>query len=474
MKIQKGIVKYKDRDDIVCMYGITDDGKTYYFLDENDEKKFSNGTRVVSTVLKEAVDPMVKGEHIGLVDEEGKEVIPCENRSIRPVNDTMVLVEPATPVTPSVLEAIEQKNDPALATKLVPIPAQIKEKLNEKMGSEGRYVFNDQCSEATVCDIDGNNLINGEYYSFIGLTADKLYFSKNTPDSEIKEHSILPAEVESDIAKESDVQEMNINEVEIPEEVVEESTSSPVVPVTPINAKEGMADIENAVVPTVEEDKEEKEVQEEEAKEETPVEETVEEDAEFNFSVTDDEMDEAEEEINVSNEVEGSSLDDMFGVEKKEEVTLDSNFHVDSIEEEKNYKDVEPIQDTVIVDAARSMSELMKQNRDQRAMIEAYQEQIEKVEASRNTISEKAKMQEQKIEALNSKIRGYETTISKLEAKNQLLETANKSQERTIQEQANELDSLRPQLEGKEELVRILADAQAMLGEEKETYQKVA
>jgi len=36
MKLQKGIVKYKDRDDIVCLYGVTDDGKQYYFLDETD------------------------------------------------------------------------------------------------------------------------------------------------------------------------------------------------------------------------------------------------------------------------------------------------------------------------------------------------------------------------------------------------------------------------------------------------------
>ena len=30
MQVQKGLVKYKDRSDILCTYGITDDGKTYY------------------------------------------------------------------------------------------------------------------------------------------------------------------------------------------------------------------------------------------------------------------------------------------------------------------------------------------------------------------------------------------------------------------------------------------------------------
>ena len=33
MKVQKGIVKYKDRSDIECLYGIMDDGSQYYFLD---------------------------------------------------------------------------------------------------------------------------------------------------------------------------------------------------------------------------------------------------------------------------------------------------------------------------------------------------------------------------------------------------------------------------------------------------------
>ena len=33
MQIQKGLVKYKDRTDIVCTYGVAEDGKQYYFLD---------------------------------------------------------------------------------------------------------------------------------------------------------------------------------------------------------------------------------------------------------------------------------------------------------------------------------------------------------------------------------------------------------------------------------------------------------
>ena len=75
MKIQKGIVKYKDRNDIVCCYGVTDEGKQYYFLDESGEKKLSNGNRIASTALVEAIDPMVKASSIGVISEDGYMVV---------------------------------------------------------------------------------------------------------------------------------------------------------------------------------------------------------------------------------------------------------------------------------------------------------------------------------------------------------------------------------------------------------------
>ena len=221
MKIQKGIVKYKDRNDIVCFYGVTNDGRQYYFLDETDEKKFSNGNRIASKLLVEAIDPMVKASNIGVVNEAGEEVISFDNKSIKPINNDIILVEKSQPVSQSVIAANEMRSDPAFATQLVSTPATIKSKLNEKMGTEGRYLFNDQFSEATVCDINGNNLVNNEYFSFIGMTREKLYFSKNTVDSMITEYSILPPEVQSDITPNSDKNDINIGEVAIPSDVVE-------------------------------------------------------------------------------------------------------------------------------------------------------------------------------------------------------------------------------------------------------------
>ena len=62
-----------------------------------------------------------------------------------------------------------------------------------------------------------------------------------------------------------------------------------------------------------------------------------------------------------------------------------------------------------------------------------------------------------------NKIKNYETIVTKLEAKLEVLENKVRDQDKVIASQSRELDSLRPQVEGKEELVRILADAQNLL-----------
>ena len=156
MQIQKGQVKYKDRTDIICTYGVVD-GKQYYFL---DGEKLGKGRIVASTVLVEAIDPLVLASNIGVLDEEGNVVIPFENKAVKPVADKAMIVEVAKPVTPSVIEAANLRRDPLAATRLVTTPAAIKEKVNAKMGVGGRFLFNDQFSEASVYDLDGKLLDN--------------------------------------------------------------------------------------------------------------------------------------------------------------------------------------------------------------------------------------------------------------------------------------------------------------------------
>ena len=225
LKNQKSRVRYQGRDDFICAYGIRDDGKQFYYLDA-EGKPLKNGNYIASTALVEAIDPMVKASNIGMIDSEGKEVIPFTNRSIRPVNDDIVLVEPATPTTQSVIEAVQLKSDPLSATKLVSTPALIKEKLNAKVNGAGKYLFNDQFSEATICDINGNNLVNGASYSFIITDGKTIYSSQNTADSEISSYSILPPEVQSDVTADNTEQAIDVTNVSVPQDVVENALNN--------------------------------------------------------------------------------------------------------------------------------------------------------------------------------------------------------------------------------------------------------
>lgn len=217
MKIQKGMVKYKDRNDIICIYGVTDEGKTYYFLN-NDGISFTNGNYVASTELVEAIDPMYKASKVGVINSEGKEVIPCENKGVKPITDEVILVEKAVPTTESVLQAIEHRSDSFHAAQLVSTPAQIKDSIYHEMGNDGRFLFNDQFAEATVYDINGNNLVNGEVYSFIAMNNDHLYLSKNVPESPVVRFALSEKKVEETVSAEK-------TEVEVPDSISLVSTS---------------------------------------------------------------------------------------------------------------------------------------------------------------------------------------------------------------------------------------------------------
>lgn len=193
MKIQVGQVKYKGRDDYRVVYGTTDAGKIYYFLDDTALK---NGNRIASTELVEAIDNTFKPSHIGIVDESGNEVIPFVNKTVKLISDGILLVEKVEPESDAVKQAISLRNDPTAATKIVSTPAAIKSKISAVMSNEGRYVFNDLFSEAYICDLNAKPLVDG-LYSFIAIDPvnNKIYLSKNNPDDAISEFSIMPTQV---------------------------------------------------------------------------------------------------------------------------------------------------------------------------------------------------------------------------------------------------------------------------------------
>ena len=630
MKIQKGIVKYKDRNDIVCTYGVADDGLQYYFLDENDEKKMENGNRIASTALVEAVDSMAKATHIGIIDKDGKVVIPFENKAIKPVNDKFLLVEKAVPTSQNVLDAIEAKNDTETAPKLVSASATIKDKMNALMGPEGRFLVNDQFSEASVFDFDGKNLLNDEYYSYVGIANDELYLSKNIADSDVLEFSLVDGTIKEDkkseevidvasaaVAPETvegalsdEVKEETPKAEEVPAEApTEEALASQEAP-TPSELQKGFApplgfddffkgeggpiepetppkeeapvesleettpaseqkteevvekvedpfqppvvdaeeiaktveenpaeesveenkSVEEAMTPpvvapeevqeSVEGVKAEEEAPKEEVKEdvvaEKPVEEVVEteetpvDEAKEKVGVVEepknDELTKLEEEVSTdivipTPEVEEKPVEFNHNVvdpttvasevDKDNNGILDSDEVIPSTEKEmieddflssiyNKDSDLEDFgayrssatSDNFMNDVVKSMSDLMRQNREQKSTISQVQGRLEESEAQRRMLAERYKDQAARYENLTTKLRSLDGLTSRLEAKV-------KDQNRLIESQEKELKSLRNQLNSKQDLVKLLADAKELLGEnsysdEESYYSRVA
>ncbi len=199
MTVQKGLVKYKDRTDLLCTYGTNESGVNYYFLSE-----LANKNIIASSELIEAIDPEVIKSHVGLINSEGKELIPLINKNIKLINDDMLLVEISKPVSSNVVDASTN------GSNVVADAAYIKEQMNT-LSNNMNFLFHDHTGEATIYDSNGNNLLNNEYYSYIGLVEnDGIYLSKNIPNSGILKLPLVSDEVKKEnIAEENKYQEEN-------------------------------------------------------------------------------------------------------------------------------------------------------------------------------------------------------------------------------------------------------------------------
>lgn len=498
MQIQKGLVKYKDRSDILCTYGITEEGKTYYFLEGN---AISNGNIVATTVLVEAIDPLVLSSSIGLINPNGEVVIPFENKSIKNIGNDLLLVEKATPVTESVIEAIELRRDPQAASRLVTTPAVIKEAMNAKMGNDGRFVFNDQFSEATICDIDGHNLVNNELYSFIGVTADKLYLSKNIPESFISEFSLetktlvvtpemnnpaldigngdaseftvdmetvqqnaeqaaLDAEAATLAASEAADAAMQEDEALRNAPPEEENTESGFKPddITAENFEEVASS--NLAVETEENVQEEAPVEEQEVSEEVPTEAT-----------------EEKTETEVKAEGEEKETVDVFSEDLTKDIFEDSTLKADTIdmgieEHEKDYGMAyvpgHASKDNLIHEVTATVNDLVSVNRSQKDRIIVLEERIAQLNEANRMLTDKTREQARDYEKLKTSVENYRTVVGKLEAKNSALEAKAHDQERTILRLSDENKNLRSELLNNDALAQVLADARSALGSENE------
>lgn len=492
MQVQKGLVKYKDRSDILCTYGITDDGKTYYFLEGNT---IPNGNIVATTVLVEAIDPLVVSSSIGVIDPDGNVVIPFENKAIKPLSDDLLLVEKGTPVSDSVIEAVELRADPSAASRLVSTPAAIKENMHIKMGEAGRFVFNDQFSEATICDMNGNNLVNDELFSFIGLTDGRIYLSKNVVGSFIwefdtvnKQLDVMP-EPEVEVAMgDGDVSEFTVDVSQI------ESTEAPTEVGTEVgeseeNLESGFAPEDVVVVeaPEVGTEPSTDEVMEEatEAVTEPETEAVVEESTEV--------VEESTEVIEESTEV--STTEDLFLMTPDEDIFANAKVQEDTLVTTDLDSDVDSYgdftyfpehssKDSLVQEVSATINDLVRLNKSQRQKIISYEQKMDQMADSNRKMADKLREQTRDYEKLRATAENFKTVVGKLEAKCEVLEGKNEAleskahdQERTIYRLTAENTSLREQNLNNEALAQVLAEARSALesdDEEMSYYRKAA
>ena len=527
MKIQKGLVKYKDRNDIVCTYGITDDGRQLYFLNDS---KLSNDNVIITTTLVEAIDPSVVHSHVGVANQDGAEIIPCTNKSIKLITKDLLLVEPSEAISLSVKEANDNKKDPVEAQKLVNASATIKENIFKTMGSDGRFIFNDLFSEATLYDLDGNNLVDGRYYSFIAINkkGDTMYLSSNSPEGNVDSFSLLNNKLNDSVVVNQDITvpdvetpPVDVSQVEIEQNSIENAIDSVAQDVEPISDVPADVAVPVSEVPPVETSVAPPEENAFEASVPAPVapvqEELVEATADatlpaanenaFDATVpvpdipnqeelVDDSPEPVEEVESVIDDVEVpqeelvETITDEEPV-KEETITSDEEFEPLTLPETPmNYSiDIKKIEDdysndgfddllnnsnssyrssynrnsNIMEQAANTISRLIDVNANQRSELSNYKDQVRELTTLNKKVVDKARRD---LDRVQSSISSKDSEIDLLKSRLQDMESQLRDRERRLNSQEDELSNLRSQIEGKSDLQKVLEDADSYLGGE--------
>ena len=221
----------------------------YYLLNDQRIEK-GHGLYIVSTNLKEAVDASVPRSHIGIIDDKANVVIPCNNKTVKVIDGKFLLVVRNEPETDSVKEAILASKDQSATEKMVNANATIKDKVNKEMGS-GKFILNDLLSEGTIYSLDGENLLDGKYYSFIGMNDHSFYLATNVSDADVEvvgfdgAKNIIPPIVQPDgpvLPALDNAQPLDVSSVSVPKENIDEALEK--APVEEVPA------VENSTAPT--------------------------------------------------------------------------------------------------------------------------------------------------------------------------------------------------------------------------------
>lgn len=233
VSFERAKVEYNGAPDLYVDYVIVKaNGQevNYYLLNDQRIEK-GHGLYIVSTNLKEAVDASVPRSHIGIIDDKANVVIPCNNKTVKVIDGKFLLVVRNEPETDSVKEAVLASKDQSATEKMVNANATIKDKVNKEMGS-GKFILNDLLSEGTIYSLDGENLLDGKYYSFIGMNDYAFYLATNVSDADVEvvgfdgAKNIIPPIVQPDgpvLPALDNAQPLDVSSVSVPKEDIDEA-----------------------------------------------------------------------------------------------------------------------------------------------------------------------------------------------------------------------------------------------------------
>lgn len=512
MNIQKGLVKDQGYPDVVCSYGTCDNGEVYYFIENG---VLSNGNIIASNNLKEAIGH-AQNNCLGLINSQGDVLIPFENRSIKVVAGDLLLVERANPVSENVVLAMKDRVDPLAANKLVTTSANVKDRMNAKIGRDGKFLYNNQFGEASVYDYSGNCLLDG-YYSYIASDDEIIYCGKNIIDDPILEFPIkkldnnksddtneevnpsIKLDVRDTGVVKSDIDQEIENETKVSEDVGNNSLANDqVVPVevtNPIDNQDNtVSDVQSnssnndnlsddntssnqddlsVSVPDSENSNVVSNVKQDDIVEnkndniKLP-------DISFNGSMTSpsSDLDVASDINNLKQTLKPFTPDvkvnDVFD---SQENKIDfQSFKKDHIEKDRfsNLVENKYEPDTVIENANNVMKQLIKQNKNQRDIIDSQDSKIESLESENQTLISQCEDLSDKNSDLERKISRYEDIVKKYAGKISQLSEKVETQSDTIKSQQKRLDILEPQIAGRNQLGNTLEEAMEILNDSDE------
>lgn len=467
-----------------CTYLKVDENTLYYFI---KDYSLENGNIIATTNIKEALGHAAYTS-LGVINQEGKILIPFENKMIKPIKDQLLLVEKNIPTTASVLESLKNKSDPFALQTLAQNAATIKKQLQGIMGMSGDFVFDNQFSEAALYTMDGINIAN-QYFSFIGENNGDYYLATNVLGSTIMKFNPnqLYQDQTRDMEPQQDVPPQVPNEatqVEEQQQVeVESNTDTPLTPSIDIPVQNMAPDEQPPIVLTDNQEESNDlvsqesntsleqstkdvtlDIQKEEDEEGTSLDESIPDIT----SIVEDESSSAEgEEDELDEEDELEENQDYEDIDDEVEDVEEEGKHMKRThqEEKKDPYNITPedIASPTILDATNTIKKLLEETRTQRQQIDRY---IGEIEALKSTVEiihaekDSIKLENQSVTHERDE---YRAQVIDLTRENTKLKGAYSRQSEIIKSQGTQISNLKQQVAGMHALSNAINEANVLV-----------